>query len=318
MNKILEGGKNPIIQFSKPGYSACLLKKINTLCEEYEDKLTVRFYAHDTDEFDASVVKHLPDVQYLSVDCLMRIKNEDEIARLRNLRKFSFGVYYFDNPGFLKTLDLAELSRLTLSDTKKKNFDLSPLSQCEALEVLSLNSHTKNIASISQLPKLTRLHLGSIGKRQTLEFVNEISNLEKLTILLGGRENIGEVEHYGLNDLEIIRVRALNDLGDLTRFPNLRRVLVEDQIQLRSISFVGTGLEDVRIRNCKNLEQLDGLFDLTNLRAFHTWQTKLDLDALVEADWPESMGTVAIYSNNQKWNDRARQILDDKGLGEFP
>lgn len=317
LDEVLGRGVNPTIQFSKSSYSTRFLKKVNKLCSEYGDKLEVRFYGHCAGTFDASVVRHLPDAQWLSVDCLLHISNEDEIARLQNLRKLSFGVYYFDNPGFLATLDLAQIRRLALSDVKKKNFDLAPLAQCEELDEFFLNGHTKNIAAISRLPKLRVLSLGSIAKRRTLEFVNEIPNLKKLTVILGGRENIDEIEHSGLSDLAVLRVKALSSLGDLSRFPNLRRLHVEDQIQLRSVSLEVSGLEEVSIHNCKNLEQLIGLLKLKQLRAFRTSRTKLDLESLLDANWPESMESVAIYGSSQKWNKRARKVLDEKGYREI-
>jgi len=317
LDEVLGRGVNPTIQFSKPGYSTGLLKKVNKLCSEYGDRLEVRFYGHHSDAFDASVVRHIPDAQWLSVDCLLRISNEDEIARLPNLRKLSFGVYYFDKPDFLATLNMAQIRRLALSDVKKKNFDLAPLAQCEELDEFFLNGHRRNIAAISQLPKLRKLSLGSIAKGQALEFVNEIPRLEKLTIILGGRENFDEIEHSSLSDLEVLRVRALNSLGDLSRFPKLRRLHVEDQLQLRSVSFECAGLEEISIHNCKNLEQLNGLLKLRQLRAFRTSRTRLDLDSLLDANWPESMESVAIYGGSEKWNKHARQVLDKKGYREI-
>ena len=134
LNEVLGRGVHPTIQFSKPGYTPGFLKEINNLCTEYGPDLEIRFYGHYSDTFDASVVRHLPDVQWLSVDCLMRIRNEHELARIPNLRKFSLGVYEFDNPGFLATLDLTQLRRLALSENRHKNFDLSPLAHCAELE----------------------------------------------------------------------------------------------------------------------------------------------------------------------------------------
>jgi len=313
LDEVLARGVSPTIQFSKPGYSRRILKTVNKYCAEYGNKLEVRFYGHYSDGFDASVLKQLPDVQWLSVDCLQRISNEDTIARLPNVRKLSFGVYYFDDPDFLAALNLAPITRLALSDNSKKNFDLSPLAQCDNLDEFFLTGHRKNIAAISHLPKLTKLSLGSIAKRQTLEFVNGIPSLDKLTIVLGGRENIREVRHPGLSELEVLRVRGINTLGDLSRFPGLRRLLVEDQLQLRSISFDDTDLEEVSIHNCKNLERLNGLLDLKHLRAFRTSRTKLDFEGLLDADWPDSMEAVALYSGSEKWNKRARQVLDERG-----
>jgi len=310
IDEVLSRGISPTIQFSKRGYSARILKTLNKYCVEYGDKLEVRFYGHYSDAFDAAVLKHLPDVQWLSVDCLLQIENEDAIANLPKLRKLSFGVYDYEKPDFLATVNLSQITRLALTDNKKKNFDLSPMAQCDQLEEFFLTGHRKNIAAISHLPKLRYLSLGSIAKRQTLEFVNEIPNLEKLTIVLGGRQNIDEIVHPGLRDLEVLRVRGLNSLGDFARLPNLRRLQVEDQLQLRSIDFDSAGLEEISLHNCKNLERLNGLLELKRLRAFRTSRTKLDMDGLLEANWPESMEAVALYGRSEKWNKHARQVLD--------
>ena len=313
IKEILARRIQPTIQFSKPGTSRFVLKAVNKLCALFGDKLQVRFYAHYGDRFDASILRHLPDVRWLSVDCLMHIDNEDEILALPKLSRLGFGVHHFDRPSFLSGLDLSRLTYLVLSENRKKNFDLSPLSDCSKLEELFLNGHTKNISAISTLPSLRTLSLGSIAKRQDLEFVNGIPQLEALTIVLGGRENIDELAHSELRELEVIRVRALSTLGDLLRFPALTRLQVEDQLQLHSVSVAGTNLREVSLHNCKNLERVEGLVDLPGLRVFRTSRTKLDLDALLHANWPESMESVALYSGSQKWNNEARRLLDEKG-----
>ena len=71
------------------------------------------------------------------------------------------------------------------------------------------------------------------------------------------------------------------------------------------------------LRNCRNLEQLTGSLEPKRLRAFRNSRTVLDLESLLETKWPESMETVAIYSGNGKWTERARQILDGWGCSEF-
>ncbi len=310
IREILSRGARPTIQFSRRGYSRRILKSINKLCAEYGDRLEVRFYGH---EFDASVLRDLPEAQWLSTDCLLHIRNEDAIAAMPALRKLSFGTFHFDRPGFLAEIDLADLTRLVLSENKKKNLDLAPLRDCSALEELYVSGHRKNISAISRLPQLKKLSLGSITKRQALDFVNEIPRLEKLTIILGGRENIDEVAHVGLRELEVLRVRGISSLGDLSRFPVLRRLLVEDQIQLQQISVAGTSLEEVSIHNCKSLDDLQGLLDLDSLRVFRTSRTKLDLERYLNATWPESMESVALYSGSEKWNEQARALMEEKG-----
>ncbi|MDJ0910850.1 MAG: hypothetical protein QNI99_16845 [Woeseiaceae bacterium] len=318
IESLLERNLMPTIQFSKPGTSPLILKAVNKLCALFGDKLDVRFYAHYSDVFDASVLKHLPDVQSLTINCLMDIVNEDEILELKRLRKFHFGVYNFDRPTFLADLDLGRLTYLGLSENKKRNFDLAPLSECENLEKLMLEGHIKNIAALSGLPKLRKLFLRMIPKRQPLDFANSLPQLRAMDISVGGRENIDELEHPGLQNLEIALVRALNSLGDLNRFPNLRRLRVRDQIRLHSISVTGTILEEIGIYNCKNLEQIDGLLELKSLRRFQSYISKLDLDALLNATWPKSMESVELYSGDQEWDDRAHEVLAGKGYKSRP
>ena len=205
-------------------------------------------------------------------------------------------------------------SLLARFENRKRNFDLAPLSECENLKTLALACHTKNISALSALPRLRKLRLSYIKKAQTLDFASSIPRLQSLELILGGRENIDELVHSGLRELEVVRVRALNSLGDLTRFPSLKRLEVGDQLQLRDVSVSETNLEEVIFRNCKNLERIDGLLDLPGLRRFRTFGTKLDLDALLNADWPKSMVSVDLYSGNFKWEERAREILASKGL----
>lgn len=259
----------------------------------------------------------LPDVQWLAVDCLREILNADALCDLQHLRKLSLGVYYFDEPDFLSKLRLSHLCWLALSDNHRKNLDLASLAECRDLDQIYLNGHTKNIDAISALPKLRELSLGSIAKKCTLEFVNSVPRLQSLQVILGGREDFDELRHEKLERLSIIRVRGLETLGDLKRFPSLRSIRIEDQIKLHSISVAGTSLEEVSVHNCKNLERMDGLLELQGLRKFRTSRTKLPLDELVAADWPPSMEVLALYSSKQKWNDNARKILDERGYREF-
>ena len=182
--------------------------------------------------------EHLDEVLAHGVNPTIQFSKPGYSLRLlRNVNK----------PGFLATLNLSRMCRLALSDNKKKNFDLSPLEQCEESQEFYLNSHTNN------------------------------------------------------------------DFGDLSRFPRLRRLLIEDQLQLRNISFAGSNLEGVFIHNCKNREALTELRDLRRLRAFGTSRTRLDFDSLLATNWPDSMETVALHSGSRKWDERARKNLGRKG-----
>jgi len=317
LQNILSRGASPTVQFSKPTYSPKLLKEVNGFCQEYGSNLEVRFYGHYSGAFDASALRFLPDVQWLSIDCLQRIENDEEVFRLENLRKFSFGVYYYDRSDLLARIKIDGLLRLVLADNDKRNFDLEPLEECSELEEFYLNGHTKNIGVLSKLPCLRFLSLGSISKKTRLEFASGIQQLNSLTIILGGREAIDEVRHESLRELRIVRVKAFESLGDMSRFPKLRKLVVEDQIRLNTIDLRGTDLREVSVHNCKNLSEIDGLLDLSDLRLFATSRTKLDLELLLRADWPKSMEVVGLFSTSDRWNEKAREKLAERGYRQF-
>ncbi len=290
---------------------------MNRLCVEFGPRLEVRFYGHYGNGFNADALTELPDVQWLSVDCLEKISNEDELTRLESLRRFSFGVYDFNTPDFLSAFEFKKLKELSLSGTKRSNFDLRFVERFKQLTELFVQGHTKSIGAISTLPKLKTLRLSGMPKKQELSFVNNIKSLGSLTLLLGSRPTIDEIKHATLEKLEIHWVRGLETLGNMGRFPALRRLRIEDQLQLRVLPLKGLQLRELAAFNCKNLDTITGLEEQERLEEFRTGRTKLDLDALVAHKWPRSMKIVAIYSGSEKWNKAAREILDQRGYGEF-
>lgn len=307
----------PTIQFSNSGQSKELLKSINALCKVFGAELPIRFYGHYRKGFDASVLKHLPDVQWLLIDCLHDISSPEVVFQIPHLKKLSFGVYNYENPNFLSQLNLQKLEQLTIGETNKRDIDLAPLTNAERMYSLAVVGHTKNIVEIGHMQSLKELSLYSIGKKNSLEFVSKIAQLKSLKIVLGGRQNIDEVSHSLLQELEIIRVRGLNDIGDLSRFPRLERLQIEDQIQLNTVELASPNLEEIKILNCKRLNLIEGLSDLTKLKHLRCSRTALDYDKLSEFNWPESMEIVALYSGNKKQDEMIRMRLDKKGLKEF-
>jgi hypothetical protein len=59
--------------------------------------------------------------------------------------------------------------------------------------------------SLAELPALRMLSLGHISKKQKLGFVSKIRSLRRLVIILGGREDISEIQHDSLEELQLNR-----------------------------------------------------------------------------------------------------------------
>lgn len=314
---ILASGRAATIQFSKADYSPELLAAVNELCRAFGPRIAVRFFGHYSEHFDACVVSHIPNVRWLAIDCLTHIRNEDALWGLPLLERLSFGVFEFDNSDFLDGAPLGQLTHLSLTENRKRNFDLAYLGRCERLCNLFIQGHTKGINALAKATQLEHVRLSSMPKRQDLSFVSDIQKLRSLEVLLGGRQSVDEIHHPALEELRIIRVRGFETLGSLERFPALRFLQVEDQLQMRELSVLGPRLHEVRVLNCKNLEQIVGLSKQEELVRFCAYKTRLDLDALVQFDWPSSLEVLALYSGNEKWNKQARQELDKRGYREF-
>jgi hypothetical protein len=304
-----------VVQFDNPGaYTPAILQSLNEACRLAQDRLQVRFYGHYGARFDATLLRHLPEVCNLALDCLSEMSHEEEIGRLLKLKCLSFGVFELDRPDFLDTVDLSRLERLVLIENRKRNIDLSPLAGCASLEELFINGHSRCIEAIGNLPRLRKLSLGSYAKAHPLGFIAAIPNLKELTLILGGRTDIDDLSSATIEMLQVLRVRGVTTLGDLSRFPALLALRVEDQFQLARLGLSGPKLERLGLFNCRNLVELLGLDTQDRLREFGAARVALDLNALRDRDWPKTMQSVGLFSGRQKWNDDAKARLAARGL----
>lgn len=216
---ILARGECPIIQFSAPGYTPRLLRQIDRLCVSLGPKLEVRFYGHYETGFDAQCLALLPNVASLSVDCLTTVKNIETLFGLRRLQRLSLGVHDLGRPDILAHLAVEALAELFLGETRGAEIDLSPLARCRAMNRLHVAGHIRGFDTLAALSSVAELSLRSIPKKQSLAVVSRMSGLRALSIILGGRTNIDEIEHPELTRLSVEWVRAFETVGSLGRFP---------------------------------------------------------------------------------------------------
>ncbi len=314
---LVANGSRPILQFSKPGFSDGTLETVNALCERFGDALDVRFFGFYGDVFDCRVLRRLPAVSSLLVDCLHEASHVDEVVRLTKLRRLSLGIDLFDADAILAAPGLRGLRELSVGPTKTRRIDLTPVAQMTELASLDVDAQDTSLEAVGQCAALKRLRLRSIRREISVSFVNRIAGLESLTMILGGREDIDEIGHDGLRELEIVRVRGLKRI-EPERFGRLERLLVEDQIQLRGLRFERSpSLSDLRIINCKTFDRLEGLARLGGLDELRVSRTDLDLEKLIEAGLPPRLRVFAFYTGKVRENARARKRLDELGYIEF-
>jgi hypothetical protein len=307
-----------VIQFSKPMEETALLREVDALCRKHGDALEVRFYGYYSELFDASVLRHIPNVQNLSLDCLMRTGPLDALFGLTKLTKLSLGIYELRDSAILTKIGIRHLREFSIGETKTTNIDLSPLAQCRDLATLRIEAQAEGIEATHGLAKLTDLTLRRIGKNHSISFVSRISKLKRLKVILGGRSDIDEISHEVLEELEIIWIRGLSRIGDLGRFPSLGKLWIEDQLQLRGIDLATApvGLRRLSLLNCKNLGTVGSLVGLPELEEVVIARTAINFDALV-AGLPKSVHTVRFWEGRRKRDVEIRAKLDALGYQEF-
>src|SRR5208282_327068 len=106
-------------------------------------------------------------------------------------------------------------------------------------------------------------------------------------------ESLAEFSSQSVCTLQILRVRGLQSLGDLSRFPSLRHLRIEDQLQLKLLDLTGTRLYRLWLSNCKNLGTVIGLNRQDEMREFIASQVALDLDEFRDFSWPSTMEVVS-------------------------
>jgi protein phosphatase 1 regulatory subunit 7 len=318
IDKELRNTKHVIVQFSKPIYSEKQISQLDNLCATYDDNFGVRFYGHYSTSFDFKILRKIPNVRCLYVDCLTYANNIQVLTELTQLKKLSLGVFELTDYEILKSENLQKLTELILTETRSKALNLDYLRYYKDLKFLIIGEHTKNIEAIGELSNLEYLSFNSI-KKTPVPFVNKLKNLKTLKFILGGRENILEIEDNEIETLEIVWVRGFNNISNISNFKNLRNLLIEDNIQLPKIQFdkLLPNLEDVKILNCKTLHTLTGLEYLTSLRQLRIYKTNLDFENVLNQKLPATLKTFAFYTTKKKVDENIKMILKERGFSEW-
>jgi protein phosphatase 1 regulatory subunit 7 len=315
---LIAAGQEVVLQYSKLIYTPALLRRLDALAKRFGDKLQIRFFGHYGSRFDCAVLRHLPSVRNLAVDCLNAIEHIEAVHELRDLLALSIGVYdgipanFLDSPAFIR------LHTLTLSESRAPNLDLRPLGALKELRRLHITGYSNGIEVLSGLNALQRLSLSRIKNRVNLGFISSMNGLRSLRLILGGRESIEEIGHSGITSLEIIRIRGLCRFVPAV-FPGLEYLLIEDQIRLGAIEFTEhhPKLKRLIIVNCKGLKHIAGLNKLNRLSELRISMTSVDIDSLLSQGLPINLKTVGFYTGKQKANREIREKLNALGYSEF-
>ena len=314
IEKDLKDGKLVIVQFSSELYSDKMLADLNELCLQYDENFSVRFYGH---YFDCNTLLQLPNIKALWLDCLLEADNLEVLAELKNLKRLSLGIFELKNTEILQAKNFQNLEKLIVCETRTKALNLKYLENYTNLDYLIISGHTKNIDAVGKLTNLKFLGLNSISNIR-LDFINKLHRLKSLHFVLGGRENLDEIEENEIETLTIREVRTFSSFKNIANFKKLKSLLIEGQIQLTEIHFDKelTTLEKLKIFNCKNLKSLTGIEKLSALNLLRVSKTNIVFEEFMKQIFPKSLNIFAFYTTKVKVNKEIKEELLKLGYKE--
>ena len=312
----IASGQQVLVQFNTLAEPEPLLADLDALAATCGTALTIRIYGYDPRVFDTRILRALPHVASLSIDCHRNALYLEALGELRHLKRLSLGVYELAQADILQLENLRGLEHLHLGESAKDHIDLAPLRHYAHLSRLTIEGHHQHIDTLASLPALRDLSLYRIKNKVALDFVSGMARLRQLKLQLGGRESLADIEAPLLEQLEVIRVRGLQQLGDIGRFPLLRALWVEDQIKLRQVVLgPNTALEHLNLHTCKTLDSLPGLAALPALRQLSASATLLDVDALLQ-ELPASLTHVRLRTGKKTRDDAIAAQLAERGYSD--
>ena len=256
------------------------LDRIQRACAEYGDALEIRFYDHFEETFDASVLDSLGEIRQLAIS-IPSILNPDAVGRLPMLSSLHFTpAWNLKNAKILSAFAVHRLTHFTLAGvTPMPAIDLAPIREARSLRTLRLLGRVRNTEAIGGCTSLTELAIHPSPKF-SLDFVNRLQRLEVLKFVLGNVQSIRDVGALpALRDLSAFEVHLLEDLGDLQRFPRLRRLQLSDQKLIAEIHVgpANAQLEHLRLYSVPALSSIQGLASLSNLKSLWAYDSRLDV-----------------------------------------
>jgi len=314
--RLLADGSRVIVQFGdEKTYATGDFTQLNALARQYGNLLEVRFYGHYRTEFNASVLRNLPDVKTLSVEGFWWVTGLENLFCMEGIESLKVGIFELRLPDLLERLACKQLRELSLGPTRNSGIDLAYLPEFINLETFSTVGQVKNLQKVTGLKHLKKLWLGSIPHKVGLEFLSELGALADMSLFFGSRESIEAIAPPALCRLNIVRVRGLRDLGNLARFKALEALCIEDQAQITAIDVGGNlRLRNLRLNNCKALERIEGVPRLPQLESIWISRSQCEYDEFVSAGLPVQLRNITFFTGRKGEDAKIAEDIRQRGL----
>lgn len=244
-------------------------KKLNDSIFKINPKIRLRLYSGV--ELDLSFLKHLPDLQNLSLE-LHTITNELALDCLKNLKSLMIKSNHQDF-SFFNHIEIP-LENLFVATDESKNAknDLLPILNFKNLKALTIYRYGKNIARvIHELSALEELVLSSVANIKDIHFIADKEKLQKLQLNSCGisdYEPLGKLKNLkSLGLWKPTKLQTLDFVKELTNLQYLFLQTVNNPTRFPDIGHLKK-LKRIVLYSVKSITDFSGLSNAKHLKEF--------------------------------------------------
>ena len=142
-----------------------------------------------------------------------------------------------------------------------------------------------------------------------------MKGLETLHILLGGRNDVNEIEISSIKELVIDLVIGFNDISGILKLKNLEKLRLSLLKQLKTIKIESpnASLKDLWISGCKDLKSIEGFDKLKALIELSLVETAIAFDDFLKLPLPKTLKVLYFCTFKERKDKEIRSVI--KSLG---
>jgi hypothetical protein len=257
-------------------------------------EVTLRVYGFYGDQCDLSFLTLVGNVRRFYADCLMNAVGIENVAALPNIQALSIGIRSLTDFEFLDSLPAAQLTELSIGETKSSKPSLKSVGRFDRLRKLGLAGQAKQIDAVGTLARLEELNLSCITLPD-VGFIRTLDRLVSLGVMLGGTRNLSALAgRNSIRFLQLRRIRDLRDISFISDMKGLQHLLLQDLPHIKTIP----NLSALRSLRRLHLEQMKGLEDVNALKAAASLEEFIHVSAkgMTPADY-----SFLVTLKNLKW-----------------
>lgn len=281
--------------------------------------IEIRIFGHYSEDCDLSILKRIPNVKKLSIDCLMDASNVENIDQLNNLESLSVGIYSLESFSFLNSLPNT-LNYLFIGTTKSKKPSLTNLERFTNLKELYIEGQQKGIEAIGEIKSLEKLVLRSVSPKD-ISFLTELKKMWCLDIKLGGIKDFTQIRSLtNLKYLELWQVRGLSDISFVSTLSGLQYLFLQSLRNVKKLpDFSGlTQLRRVYLETMKGLQDVSGLFRAPALEEYiHVCAQNMSPEQYKKILEIKTLKSVLFGFGSDKKNNEMDKLMKLKGVEEY-